>query len=138
MYSKTADKSQSLRLSVCLYFPLWLSVIVTSLVNIEITTDLVVHVIIIYVHLISVVHRQNFYTVLHVFINLSLLLLLSLKKDLRTKILCSLGSFFRSFPRDGEQAAASVLACTMFSAGWDMKRPVLWQGCMQLTAGYCL
>lgn len=124
MYSKTVDKSQSIRLSVCLYFPLWLSVIVTSLVNIEIT------IIIIYVHLISVVHRQNFYTVLHVFINLSLLLLLSLKKDLRTKILCSLGSFFKSFPRDGEQAAASVLACTMFSAGWDMKHAVLWQGCM--------
>lgn len=124
MYSKTVDKSQSIRLSVCLYFPLWLSVIVTSLVNIEIT------IIIIYVHLISVVHRQNFYTVLHVFINRSLLLLLSLKKDLRTKILCSLGSFFKSFPRDGEQAAASVLACTMFSAGWDMKHAVLWQGCM--------
>lgn len=124
MYSKTVDKSQSIRLSVCLYFPLWQSVIVTSVVNIEIT------IIIIYVHLISVVHRQNFYTVLHVFINLSLLLLLSLKKDLRTKILCSLGSFFKSFPRDGEQAAASVLACTMFSAGWDMKHSVLWQGCM--------
>lgn len=124
MYSKTVDKSQSIRLSVCLYFPLWQSVIVTSVVNIEIT------IIIIYVHLISVVHRQNFYTVLHVFINLSLLLLLSLKKDLRTKILCSLGSFFKSFPRDGEQAAASVLACTMFSAGWDMKHAVLWQGCM--------
>lgn len=124
MYSKTVDKSQSIRLSVCLYFPLWQSVIVTSVVNIEIT------IIIIYVHLISVVHRQNFYTVLHVFINRSLLLLLSLKKDLRTKILCSLGSFFKSFPRDGEQAAASVLACTMFSAGWDMKHAVLWQGCM--------
>lgn len=79
MYSKTVDKSQSIRLSVCLYFPSWLSVIVPSLMNIEITTDLVVHVIIIYVHLISVVHGQNFYTVLHVFINLSLLLLFSLK-----------------------------------------------------------
>lgn len=78
MYSKTVDKSQSIRLSVCLYFPSWLSVI-PLLMNVEITTDLVVHVIITYVHLISVVHGQNFYTVLHVFINLSLLLLFCLK-----------------------------------------------------------